>query len=83
MAIGDTKIYTAGFESYFNKMLVTQGVISAKREYEGRQFYQIDASCQNQVQPFVFNEHNEIIGVLTKSLLSGSVEGISFCSILD
>jgi len=81
--IGDAKVYVAGFESYFNELLITQGVIGAKREYEENPYYQIDASCQNQIQPFVFNADGAIIGIVTRSLLSGSVEGISFCSILD
>ena len=79
---GETPIYAVGFESYFDELLVTQGVISAIRSYENSPFYQIDASCQNQIFPFVLNEKAEIIGILTKSLLSGDVEGISFCSVI-
>lgn len=80
--IATSTIYTIGYESYFNSLLVTRGVANAKRTYNHKIYYQLDASCSSQIYPISVNGKGQIIGVISKSLNSKSVGGISFSSAL-
>lgn len=80
---GNYNVNVVGIDSYFDAFRTSRGVINAVRLDNGNEFFQIDASCNNQICPIVLNDQGEIIGVVSKSLSGAKVGGVSFCSSLN
>ena len=81
LAIGiGTDVFTIGTPKDINLgQSVTKGIISGKRNVDGRNYYQSDASTNfGNSGGALINKDGELIGIINAKLTGKNVEGVSF-----